>query len=624
MSTAKTFLKNYLSTAYSVITQPHQFFRNLPTSGSLKEPLSFAVLTIFIVSLLNAPITLISLSSLLSFGTDIVLITLVLAGVFLYYFFTVSIALPVNTLIYHLFLKICGAKGSLESTLRVFCYYLAVSFVILLASTFTVFALNIAESAGAQGILYMVLSLIFLLGVMTTIVYSFYVLIVGFSEVHNISMKRTVLAVLGVPTALFLLIMALMLGLIFVTEQSGLYETLSPYATDYNTHNQLQSDITLSESTLIAPYSTPPILDGYYTPDDKWDEAKPIKFISGGAWHTIAAKHDGLMLYILVMWEGEPEWTDSISLYFEQDGDSHDHDRYTGLIDEKYNGATKYGPSNFADAHNDEGVTESENGIVRGNYDNGLWVQEWVVPLKSGDHGDIRVDKFPTTLGFAIDSRKFSGPQWPSGNAHRLEPQYWGDLKILYSEDMEHAAQPPTITAANGTTPIIDGYQTPEDGWNETQQIYHISNNADIYTLAAKHDSDNLYIMVKWQGELGYTSSFIYFEQDGVSHDHRLTTGRDDRKHNNARNKYMDGRGKELTGEEQNGMARSNYSNGYWVYEWLVPLHTGDENDISVDRFPTNLGFMVEIGNKNKNGYWPYDAARWCSPRCWGDLMILE
>jgi len=73
---------------------------------------------------------------------------------------------------------------------------------------------------------------------MVPVPYSFYVLFVGFSEVHHISMKRVVLALVGIPTALFLL--------------------------------------------RAAPYKTSPLVDGYYTPEDGWGETQPVKFTSGG------------------------------------------------------------------------------------------------------------------------------------------------------------------------------------------------------------------------------------------------------------------------------------------------------------------------------------------------------
>ncbi|MCL7412924.1 MAG: hypothetical protein M8353_04810 [ANME-2 cluster archaeon] len=44
MSPAKIFLKNHLATAGSIITHIHRFFQDMPTSGSFREPLGFAVI----------------------------------------------------------------------------------------------------------------------------------------------------------------------------------------------------------------------------------------------------------------------------------------------------------------------------------------------------------------------------------------------------------------------------------------------------------------------------------------------------------------------------------------------------------------------------------------------------
>ncbi|MCG7848870.1 MAG: hypothetical protein MIO93_06785 [ANME-2 cluster archaeon] len=56
MSLTKSFLKNYLTTARSVITHPRKFYQDMPVSGSLKEPLNFAFMTILMVSILCAVI----------------------------------------------------------------------------------------------------------------------------------------------------------------------------------------------------------------------------------------------------------------------------------------------------------------------------------------------------------------------------------------------------------------------------------------------------------------------------------------------------------------------------------------------------------------------------------------
>jgi len=72
MSPTKTFLKTYLPTACSVITQLRRFFQDMPVSGGFMEPMGFAVLTIFTISLLYAPIMLIPWALLLSLDSNVV------------------------------------------------------------------------------------------------------------------------------------------------------------------------------------------------------------------------------------------------------------------------------------------------------------------------------------------------------------------------------------------------------------------------------------------------------------------------------------------------------------------------------------------------------------------------
>jgi len=46
MSPTKTFLKNYLATVHSVITQPRRFFLGMPVSGGFKDAQWFAFLLV--------------------------------------------------------------------------------------------------------------------------------------------------------------------------------------------------------------------------------------------------------------------------------------------------------------------------------------------------------------------------------------------------------------------------------------------------------------------------------------------------------------------------------------------------------------------------------------------------
>jgi hypothetical protein len=87
MSSAKTYLKNYIATTSSVITHPRRFYQDMTVSGGLTEPMVFAVLTIFIVSLLYIPIMLISWGPYLPLDSDMVLTLIIMGAMFLYSFF---------------------------------------------------------------------------------------------------------------------------------------------------------------------------------------------------------------------------------------------------------------------------------------------------------------------------------------------------------------------------------------------------------------------------------------------------------------------------------------------------------------------------------------------------------
>ena len=625
MSSITGYLKNWCIIVRDVAVTPRKFFRDMPRDTDLNKPFMFALVTIFFTSLLSAFSVLFiffpgpTLSWLASPSLDNTsLITiLILFGIFMYSFFSSLISLPVYAGINHVLLKICGGHGDIKDTFRVSCYYMAISVVmspVAFVLTFLIYATDSKElESNASPLLFIPVILI----ILAIAAYCFYVLFVGFSLVHGISITRVFAGVIGIPSVVMLLFFALIVGLLFIT---GYSSSTQPY----NRDNPIEYERPYATSTppnISAPYGTAPQIDGYYTSDDIWAEADPKYFSSSGVNYTLAAKHDGMMLYILIRWKGGQEWDNPLSLHFEQDGLSHDHDFMTGRNDEKYNGVAKYGPNSFYDAHYEGGVREQEDGMVRGNYKDGYWVQEWVVPLRSGDPADIYVNELPATLGFAVMPGNGYGSIWPPGNADRYEPETWGNINILDSYEIKLTPQPTRIVTAVGKAPLIDGRFTPEDGWDNTGRLDLVSSSADYYTIAAKHDRENLYILVKWIGEPYYTSAFIVFEQDGTSHDHDLGTGRNDMKHNSASNYYFDAHGKMEQNEEQNGIGRSNYSNQSWVYEYSVPLCSGDKMDICVEKFPSTLGFMLEVGNENI--FWPHNASR-DSSEFWGDLELID
>lgn len=420
------YLENWFRTVRNVVRRPRKFFSEMPASEGWKEPLGFAALAIFILSLFSAialPIIFFPKGTLAwlaspSLNHKVLISILLLGAIFLYSFFSTLISLAVSSGINHILLKICGARGDFRQTFRVSCYYMAVSVLLMPAAYFFVALLFAINAAGLESMLFTLLSIFVLLPILAIVAYSFYILFVGFSLVHDISMKRVTLAIIGIPSA------AVLILVIFAVSMAFIFGSLSS-TPPYN-----QPDM---HPNITAPYGSTPLIDGSYTSEDKWDEAVPVAFTSKGIDYTVAAKHDGLVLYILIMWSGGKEWENSVSIFLEQDGTTHDHDLRTGLNDEKYNGAVQYGPGSFADAHYGGGVMETKDGMVRGNYSQGVWVQEWAVPLRSGDPNDVNVEQFPSNLGFAIIPWYFksNAAAWPSGNAQQYEPETWGDLKLL-------------------------------------------------------------------------------------------------------------------------------------------------------------------------------------------------
>ena len=379
--------------------------------------------------------------------------------------------------------------------------------------------------------------------------------------------------------------------------------------------------------TLIAPNGTPPLVDGYYTPDDGWDETQHIKYRMGGDC-TIAAKHDGQMLYILIMSEIEYKWITPTTLYFEQDIYSHDHNLDTGLINKMYNGTVGYNSDIFFKTHDGEGEKKSNGGKVRSNYSNDTWIQEWAIPLESGEHGGISVDKFPATLGFAITYGISSMFDWPSFKAYSHNPLTWGDLKILGNDNVVDNVQQFNINASYGKAPLINGhYNDFLYEWYETQEISVISGGV-VYSIAAKHDYKNLYILLKWEGSSEWAHSMdIRFEQDGNTHDHNLSTGRDDIKFNGVGTSYGpnnlgDYHHNAVMWEEQNGRVVGDYSYGMWVQEWVIPINYDNPGDIYVNQTPTTLGFaLIDWGSGVAIGVWPPGVSY--NPETWGNMKLL-
>lgn len=215
MFSVSGYLKEWFNTTKHVITHPRYFFKEMPTSGSLKEPLNFMAFTILIASLLSIPIMMFPFANTLP-EKDFTGIILIAAGVFVFSLFMMAISVPLNAFTYHILLKICGANGDFNATLRVFCYYMAVLVVIFPAIDIMMLIFYVSEKQGLEGGLFNIISFVLLMAVIILITYyAFYLLFVGFSEAHGMSMKRVILAIVGIPLAINIILAAIPAALMF-------------------------------------------------------------------------------------------------------------------------------------------------------------------------------------------------------------------------------------------------------------------------------------------------------------------------------------------------------------------------------------------------------------------------
>ena len=191
------FIDNWYKTAKAVIFHPKEFFKKMPTTGGYKEPLVFALINIFIGSMLTVGFKIASPDAELQqalqiLGIDmlklswiIVPLALVLGCIGLFLFSGIA----------HLFLKLVGAKKNYEATFRVFAY-LSIFNILASVSSINTFASNVIGF------------LIFL--------YVIYLTIIGFSEVHKITLLRAIISVALMLVSIFivLIILAFIIGIL--------------------------------------------------------------------------------------------------------------------------------------------------------------------------------------------------------------------------------------------------------------------------------------------------------------------------------------------------------------------------------------------------------------------------
>lgn len=155
---------DFIKTWKEVILRPSDFYSRMPTTGGYTDPLTFAIIILIINSLL---VTLVRPSILklvgmhdpkLNFSIISIHIIMIIFGI---------VGIFLTALIFSLFFKVLGGTGRYEGTVRFISY----------ASAPTV------------------LSWIPVVGLII-VIYYYYLCIVGGKIVHNVSMKKSTIAVL--------------------------------------------------------------------------------------------------------------------------------------------------------------------------------------------------------------------------------------------------------------------------------------------------------------------------------------------------------------------------------------------------------------------------------------------
>ena len=161
-----------------IILNPKKFFSIMPRTGGYKEPIIFYIIMTTIMVLLSTLTDISSINLLISLIA--IIITLIICTPLLF----------ISALILHQILKILGAQGKYESTLRVMAY----------SSAASIFAW--IPFAGILAILYQI-----------------YISIIGYRTVHNISAQKIIIGfiLIALLTIAILAIIFLIIGIAFMS-----------------------------------------------------------------------------------------------------------------------------------------------------------------------------------------------------------------------------------------------------------------------------------------------------------------------------------------------------------------------------------------------------------------------
>jgi len=178
MGFLSVIMMDYIKTWKEVILKPDKFFMKMPITGGYADPLSFAA-TSYIIALILSVLVSFSMLTMdnsgFSFSEFGYISIIVGAGLLL-----VFVSFLILSLIASLLYRALGGMGSYEGTVR-FASYASAALVFLSVPYIVSFA----------------------------VIYEMYLLIVGGMIVHNVSMRKSVIAVLlsfFLPSTIWMLV----------------------------------------------------------------------------------------------------------------------------------------------------------------------------------------------------------------------------------------------------------------------------------------------------------------------------------------------------------------------------------------------------------------------------------
>lgn len=325
----------------------------------------------------------------------------------------------------YLLIKAFGGKAVFKKTFSVFSY---ASIIFL----FFGLILFISRMLVSSKVFYLFLLIFILL----YFVYHTYIMVLGLSFYHKISMFKSFSAyILGfIVYALFMffviLIIALTIGLGFysfsdfsVPSESGIIPT---------SINNIQPVIDDTHPRITSYSGSPAVIDGIISDDDLWSEGYKIFIEYGNKNYELITKHNKENIYLL--FTGTLDNIESRSMgfafYFEQDGNSHNHNLDNGITDNKYQGVGGWADAYWSNGWrvDDDFQEDGELSYIR---EGDSFVLELSVPL-TGKENDIKIENYPSTIGFSIVDWGQSPAKgiYPVGSSP-YNTKNWADIELV-------------------------------------------------------------------------------------------------------------------------------------------------------------------------------------------------